>query len=825
MTDSPPLLPSAAEIAELLGVPALTAVAFAPYDPSAELEAGESQGAYLAAQEKVYAGTGFQVWVVENFADTAVGTPGLFVTQAVFAYPNPADAERVFAEQGRQWRASSGRVLTVTAGNGTQYRHSYGPLTELARALAINRHQLDAPGWVSQRALAILGHCLIDIQITGSNVANPESALDLAAVIGNRIPAAAPQAAPQAAPPPPPPPPPAPPAPALDSLLLSVDRIAAIVGLTGLDPQQVATTLYHDGNAAPAGEPVGPYLIGQRDAYAETGWISARMQSVRQLVDGKADQKIFQGLVGYPSAAAAAAAFAEQARQWQASAGRTVTVTGSAESTYLCTFGELTNTGDALAMTRHYADGTGWTVQRALGQCGSTLVDVQVSGRWKDATVAADLLDALIAGIPGAPLRSPTRDLLAAAPAPAAAPVSAPAPAEPPLLPPQRVAAVTGLPELEVDWTGTALFDDSTTLAVGESIGAFAIGQKHAYAGSGWISARLQTLKHVVDGSTEAFAYQSVIGYLSPEAAAAAFAEQARQWRASAGRSIEVHRADSPYRCRYGAVYATDDTLAITRLEEGGNGWGVQRALAVVGNEIIDVQVSGRSPNPARAVDLLDAIVAGMPGGGSRPPTRDRLPAQPPSPVPLADLDALLPAPEPLAAVVGVPQLVQTNSYTSMYDDADLLESGVSAGAFGVAERAAYLGSGWLRTRIVRMVDDPANAAHRVVQAVVLLPSPEAATAVFAEQARQWQAAAGSTISVAQQNAPYRCVYGPLTDLGVAIAITRFTEGGGGWCVQRALTVRGNVVVDVQCASGRDGDIALRVAQAIADAVPATVRG
>ena len=35
----------------------------------------------------------------------------------------------------------------------------------------------------------------------------------------------------------------------------------------------------------------------------------------------------------------------------------------------------------------------------------------------------------------------------------------------------------------------------------------------------------------------------------------------------------------------------------------------------------------------------------------------------------------------------------------------------------------------------------------------------------------------------------------------------------------------GRPVVDVQCASGRDGDIALRVAQAIADAVPATVRG
>lgn len=204
--------------------------------------------------------------------------------------------------------------------------------------------------------------------------------------------------------------------------------------------------------------------------------------------------------------------------------------------------------------------------------------------------------------------------------------------------------------------------------------------------------------------------------------------------------------------------------------------------------------------------------------------------ATPAGPVPLtteAALPTVLLSAADVGSTMGGGELVVTREVSAPWDDGGHLSVRSDPGCLavaGAAQRDVYAGTGWtgMRGQVLREPPPALRWSHFATQAVVLFPTVEAASDFYARSAGSWAGCSDRELTYAAQPAPEQVwSVGPsVTDRDV-LTVSRSQRSPQQWSCSRALTVRGNVAVDVEaCRLDGPTDAAAAIARAIGDRLP-----
>ncbi|MDT5347991.1 MAG: eukaryotic-like serine/threonine-protein kinase, partial [Mycobacterium sp.] len=106
--------------------------------------------------------------------------------QAVLAFPSADAAQRVLADQRRQWSACAGRTFMLTTPNETPTRWKFGPLTAPDGSLVMTFTAEARSSAGCQRVLAARNNVIIDVAANGFNVG--DHGVDILNAIAAKIP-------------------------------------------------------------------------------------------------------------------------------------------------------------------------------------------------------------------------------------------------------------------------------------------------------------------------------------------------------------------------------------------------------------------------------------------------------------------------------------------------------------------------------------------------------------------------------------------------------------------------------------------------------------
>ncbi|MBS9534754.1 sensor domain-containing protein [Mycobacterium sp. M1] len=190
----------------------------------------------------------------------------------------------------------------------------------------------------------------------------------------------------------------------------------------------------------------------------------------------------------------------------------------------------------------------------------------------------------------------------------------------------------------------------------------------------------------------------------------------------------------------------------------------------------------------------------------------------PAPPVGPKQLRSLLLHPEDVNPIMGVTDMKARAPHDVMPDDSGSMEPPDCLAIDGVAQEKVYAGSGYSAVR-EQMLSDGEDNAHFVDQAVVLFPTAKQATDFFDASVKQWPAC--EDYRHIQSGSEW--VAGEISDAdGMLRTITtQQNAGDSAWqACGRAMTVRNNVVVDVNTCSTDPKDSAVVIADRIAAKVP-----
>jgi hypothetical protein len=216
----------------------------------------------------------------------------------------------------------------------------------------------------------------------------------------------------------------------------------------------------------------------------------------------------------------------------------------------------------------------------------------------------------------------------------------------------------------------------------------------------------------------------------------------------------------------------------------------------------------------ALAVGCTPTVVGGtaLPADTSGP--------QPHDPVPIAALDGLLLDAGQINDLLHAGMRLRSSAQT-MWDTSPTFSDTSCLAVAGPAEAAVYADTGWTAVRGQRLddnFDDPAVRNDSAIQAVIAYPSARQANTLYTAAARRWSACANRRFSDRPAGRPeIGWTVGDAHNLGGTVSTSKVAEDGNGWNCQRALTVRNNIVIDIEtCGSFLPGGSAVDVAQQIA---------
>ena len=181
-------------------------------------------------------------------------------------------------------------------------------------------------------------------------------------------------------------------------------------------------------------------------------------------------------------------------------------------------------------------------------------------------------------------------------------------------------------------------------------------------------------------------------------------------------------------------------------------------------------------------------------------------------------LPNLLLNPEQVNVAMGAADMAVTTTHFEMSDDSATMEPSECLAIDGAAQAQVYAGSGVTaeRDQTLKQGDDFTDYA---LQAAVLFPSAKKAKAFYEASAQQWPACQHYTHI--QSGSAWDVAPISNTDGMLSTIATQQNAQEGGWACGRALTVRNNVVVDVNTCSADPGDSAVKIASLIAANVDA----
>ncbi len=205
--------------------------------------------------------------------------------------------------------------------------------------------------------------------------------------------------------------------------------------------------------------------------------------------------------------------------------------------------------------------------------------------------------------------------------------------------------------------------------------------------------------------------------------------------------------------------------------------------------------------------------------GGNAVPADTSGPAQH-APVPVAALDGLLLDTSQINDLIRAGMRLRSSTQT-MWDASATFSDPKCLAVDGPAQAAVYADTGWTAIRGQRLddnFDDPTVRNDSTIQAVIAYPSARQANTFYTAAARRWSACADRRFSdhpVGQPEIGWKA--GDARNLGGTLSTSKAQDDDSGWNCQRALTVRNNIVIDIEtCGSFLPGGSAVDVAQQIA---------
>lgn len=167
------------------------------------------------------------------------------------------------------------------------------------------------------------------------------------------------------------------PAAKLGSILLTPQEAGAIMGTTGLQADPI-----NDGLSDQVTTPSDPDCAGAGDAavapvYTDSGWISAKNQTLSQSSPDDPDVKMFwvdQAVVDFPTARQATDFLNRSANRWTGCAGRVINETSDGGAV-AWTYGDLARAGNTLSVALLQEGGDGWGCQHTLAAHSTAIIE------------------------------------------------------------------------------------------------------------------------------------------------------------------------------------------------------------------------------------------------------------------------------------------------------------------------------------------------------------------------------------------------------------------------------------------------------------------
>ncbi len=191
------------------------------------------------------------------------------------------------------------------------------------------------------------------------------------------------------------------------------------------------------------------------------------------------------------------------------------------------------------------------------------------------------------------------------------------------------------------------------------------------------------------------------------------------------------------------------------------------------------------------------------------------------TPVAVSALDGLLLDASQINSALSATSMKVWFSGKVMWDWSTSVSDTTCLAIDGPAQDKVYANTGWTAIRGQRLddsVDDSKKRKHFAIQAVVVFPSAQDASAFYDSSTQTWPACSNRRFSDLNPGKPDTVwtVSGTTNDNGMLTA-SEVQEGGDGWTCQRALTARNNVAIDiVTCSYSQSDAVAVGIAQQIA---------
>lgn len=178
------------------------------------------------------------------------------------------------------------------------------------------------------------------------------------------------------------------------------------------------------------------------------------------------------------------------------------------------------------------------------------------------------------------------------------------------------------------------------------------------------------------------------------------------------------------------------------------------------------------------------------------------MPAAPVPPPSVETLSSLLLSPPEVGNPLSARNVVATREVSAPWNDSAHFENTDCLAIAGAAQKGVYDGTGWIGMRGQILREPPPSWSHFAVQAVVLFPTAAAAAEFFTHSQQSWAGCSDRELTYAQQMAPDQVwSVGPAGTERDVLTVSRTQRGPQRWSCQRALSVRGNVAVDVEACS------------------------
>jgi len=202
--------------------------------------------------------------------------------------------------------------------------------------------------------------------------------------------------------------------------------------------------------------------------------------------------------------------------------------------------------------------------------------------------------------------------------------------------------------------------------------------------------------------------------------------------------------------------------------------------------------------------------------------------ASPTPPAPLATsetLPSLLLSASDIGSVMSSGDIAVVRDADTFWNDAARLDNADCLAIAGTAQRAVYADSGAtaVHSQVLREPPTSPSWSHYAVQAVVLFPTSQAASAFYETSRHSWAGCADRQLNYPQPIGPAQLwSIGPTSTDHDVLAVSRNEQTPDRWLCQRALTVHSNVAIDIEaCSVEGPPTAAAAIARQIAGRLPA----